>query len=272
MSEYTIPLESPPDHFDKIASVYDHYRTLDSEPIRFLAETMRGTEQAICDLGCGTGRYLIPICRELQDAGVTVTSARGVDTSPEMIRVAARESIGSVPPIDWVLGSSCDTKAPDDSFSLVTAFNAFHHFPVKETLAECERILQPEGRLAIYIRTLEQEREHVWGQWFPDYLDYTKISPANEMCTLFQMQSRFRLCEEKTFRIDRKTTLSWIFEQTRNKHYSTLQEYSNQDFERAYETFVENMKSHYVDREHVSYPSSYSLFIYEMGSSHANGA
>ena len=157
-------------HFNHIAGGYTHSRTLDETPIDYLAKNVSGGEHTICDLGCGTGRYLTALIKAFQSTGVGVNAAYGVDTSPVMLEMARIEADGLKPHIDWILRPANSTGLPDLSISIVTAFNSIHHLPIQETLAEIRRILLPNGLFAIYSRVLDQESEHIWGRWFPGYV------------------------------------------------------------------------------------------------------
>ena len=64
-------------HFDHLARKYNSYRTLDKTPIDFLLESIPGTEQSICDLGSGTGRYFILLIESFQTSSVVVKEAHG---------------------------------------------------------------------------------------------------------------------------------------------------------------------------------------------------
>ena len=254
------------EHFNQLAGKYDHLRTLDQAPINYLVEAIPRSDQIICDLGCGTGRYLVSLIKTFQTAGVIVSGAYGVDISPGMLETARLESDGLNVPISWILGSSDKSRVPTRSVSLVTAFNSIHHLPIPETLAEVERILVPDGFFAIYTRLREQESEHIWGRWFPGYLDYTQVPTREFMSDLLCHDRGLRLSVIKDFTFKRKTSLSWVYRQTENRYYSTLARFPQAKFENAYSTFVENLKTNHRDQDEITFTSSYSLFLYQLGS------
>jgi ubiquinone/menaquinone biosynthesis C-methylase UbiE len=255
-------------HFDRLASKYDRYRTLDREPIEFLSSHLQGEGEAICDLGTGTGRYLIALVQHLLQEGGDIRRAVGVDPSRESLEIARKSAAQAKLPIAWLLATSDVTGLTSNSMSLITAFNSIHYFPIAETLGEIARIGCRGTRLAIYTRLREQECQHPWGRWFPGYLDYSLAPPREHVTGLSRHHPSFRLELTKDFTFTRSATFSWLCEQAQNKHYSTLARYPQDRFESAYAAFVEKVKDAYPDPSAIEYSSSYSLFLYEVTSRH----
>ena len=254
------------EYFNHLARKYDHYRTLDEAPVHYLINNVPGSDQTICDLGCGTGRYLIKIIKAFQESGVRINDAYGVDISPAMLETAKLHADGLNNPVSWILATSDRTGLSEQSISLVTAFNSFHHLPVAETLTEVARILSPGAFLAIYTRTREQEAEHIWGRWFPGYLDYSQVPTRIIMRGLSRYNKRFRLTQVKDFTFMRRVPFSWVCEQTENRYYSTLDRYPPGEFESSYAVFLENIKVNCQHLDEIMYNSSYSLFLYQLES------
>jgi ubiquinone/menaquinone biosynthesis C-methylase UbiE len=250
-------------HFNGIAGSYTDFRTLDEAPVRSIVEYASGVDQSICDLGCGTGRYLIALIKAFESKGTHVVKAYGVDISTAMLKKAAMESEGLHPDIKWLCKPVSSTGLLDNSISVVTSFNSIHHIPIKETLKEARRILPLGGIFAIYTRVLEQESEHIWGCLFPDYVSYSKVLTRQHISSFAKYDEHWRLIGAKDFIFKRKASLARICQQTRNKHYSTLARYTEDDFECAYELFVKNLEANYPNHDEIEYPSSYSLFIYQ---------
>lgn len=249
-------------HFARIARHYNSFRTVDFEPIDVLAQSVFESSHAVCEIGCGTGRYLVPLIGALERSGVEVEAAWGVDPNQEMLSVANAVSDQVRETVQWVRGYADATGLPENSVTLVTSFNSFHHFPVPETLAEVQRIVKSAGYFAVYIRVREQEPGHLWGQWFPDYVKKSRVPKREQMVRLGTLNADFELIQAREFEFTREATLQRIMEQTRAKHYSTLALYPPEEFERACALFVERLRRHYPGTERIAYPVSYSLFIY----------
>ncbi|UCD04974.1 MAG: class I SAM-dependent methyltransferase [candidate division WOR-3 bacterium] len=71
--------------FDRIARLYDYEQKEFIKDIPFYLEYAKKCRGEVLELGCGTGRVLIPIARE----GIKVT---GLDASEEMLKIARRKA------------------------------------------------------------------------------------------------------------------------------------------------------------------------------------
>ncbi|MCH8308988.1 MAG: class I SAM-dependent methyltransferase [Chloroflexi bacterium] len=251
-------------HFQRLATDYNRYRTLDKEPIEFLVDSIEGAEHAVCSIGCGTGRYVMALVEQMKSNGVEITRAVGVDPSQNMLDQASDISQDAGLDMDWIRGVSDDTNIDDSSMTLITAFNSVHYFPLEETLMEFQRIAKTSAHLAIYARVWEQELDHIWGVHFPDYADYSIQPKRDVVMNIPDLSSGVELVATEDFTFRRKTTFDWLIKQTRDKFYSTLGRYSDDEFEVAYDTFVNEVKSAYTDLGNIEYDSSYSLFLFSL--------
>src|SRR2546428_12597798 len=78
------------DEYAFVADLYDHVGPYRSRPdVAFFLNEAVNAGSPVVELGCGTGRVLIPIAR----AGVEIV---GVDSSPHMLSVC-RERLGREP-------------------------------------------------------------------------------------------------------------------------------------------------------------------------------
>jgi SAM-dependent methyltransferase len=93
----------------------------------------------VLDVGCGSGVY----CRLAVERGLAVS---GLDATPELVALAARR----VPGLDVREGEIETLPYPDDTFDLVTGFNAFQYAarPLN-ALAEARRVTRPRGRVVV---------------------------------------------------------------------------------------------------------------------------
>ena len=101
--------------YSQIASLYDKGRTISEQNIdlwlRAIARLSGGSEgDRVLDLGCGTGRFSIPMATKL---GYRVT---GVDFSAEMLEVARGKDSDYV--VTWDLQDAQDLSYPDNSFNI----------------------------------------------------------------------------------------------------------------------------------------------------------
>ncbi|MBI4345897.1 MAG: class I SAM-dependent methyltransferase [Elusimicrobia bacterium] len=124
-------MKDPRKRFTAVADAYDRYRP--SYPaslfdwLQGLAGLTGGAR--VADIGCGTG-----ISTRLFAARGWTTV--GVDPNEAMLARARAHAGGA----EYRRGEAAATGLPDGAFDLVAAAQAFHWFPVAETLAEWRRI------------------------------------------------------------------------------------------------------------------------------------
>ena len=107
-----------------------------------------GTSKSLIDLGCGTGRFTVPLAEQL---GVPVI---GVDPSQKMLREAERH--GSASRIAYRVGSAESIPVDTGSGALIFMSNAIHHVKnLERALREMIRVLQPRG--IVFIRNYSRE-------------------------------------------------------------------------------------------------------------------
>ncbi|UCC51044.1 MAG: class I SAM-dependent methyltransferase [Anaerolineaceae bacterium] len=137
--------------YEFIADLYDHvvpYR--ERQDVSFFVEAAKEVDGWVLEVGCGTGRVLIPTAR----AGVRIT---GLDISPHMLAVCkerlGEESAEVQNRVKLVEGDMRNFSV-ERSFSLVTIpFRPFQHLTTVEDQLDClgsiQRHLAPGGRLIL---------------------------------------------------------------------------------------------------------------------------
>jgi demethylmenaquinone methyltransferase/2-methoxy-6-polyprenyl-1,4-benzoquinol methylase len=130
--------------FDRIAPVYDVMNRvmtagLDRAWRRLAVEAVVQPGDRVLDACCGTGDLAVVAERE----GGIVT---GLDFSARMLERARRKSSSIV----WVEGDLLALPFDDDSFDSATVgFGVRNVADLDQALAELQRVLRPDGRLAI---------------------------------------------------------------------------------------------------------------------------
>ncbi|MBX3023429.1 methyltransferase domain-containing protein [bacterium] len=133
--------------FDLWARVYDlpvvqraAYWPIHDAVVAALAER---PPRRVLDLGCGTGQLADRLQRAWRGARVT-----GCDFSAGMLAQARRRSRR----VRWVRGDAQRLPFADRRFDAVVTTEAFHWFPdQRRALAECRRVLAPDGRLLLAV-------------------------------------------------------------------------------------------------------------------------
>lgn len=130
---------------------YDSHISLESD-IDFYVEEAKKSAGEVLELGCGTGRILIPTAR----AGVVIT---GIDRSLPMLEIARRKTAELPTPVReriTLLEGDMRSFKTDHKFDLVTVpFRAFLHLLTvddqKQALKNIHRHLDDRGRLIFNI-------------------------------------------------------------------------------------------------------------------------
>ena len=171
--------------YDRIAETYDAARPLSEQTIevwlRLIAEKVDPSKKVrFLDLGCGTGRFAVPISTYL---GFSVT---GVDKSEEMIRRAkAKQGAENV---RWDVQDAMSMTYPDGSFDAIFISHLLHHVDSPlQVVRECHRVLGPGGVLLNRYGALEDldDPEHIF---FPEAMEIDKARGA----TKAQVEDWFR--------------------------------------------------------------------------------
>ena len=182
------------DPYGSIAALYDlEHRDYDDDLDLYLSLAL-ATGDPVLELGCGTGRLLVPLAQ----AGHRVT---GLDRSPPMLD-RAREAVavaGVAASVTLHRGSMTEADAaPGGPFGIVIlALNGLLHLPTaagqRAALAAARRALDPRGQLVLDVlnptpealRALDHTLTHE-GTWhLPDDARVDKfaarrVSPAHQ--------------------------------------------------------------------------------------------
>ena len=154
--------------YARIASFYDKARSLSEQNASLwlgrISKRSRASQGAhVLDLGCGTGRFALPMARRL---GFDVT---GADASSEMLAKAREKDPDGV--VTWDRQDAERLTYPDGCFDMVFMSHLLHHVDSpSRVLSECHRVLKPSGAVLIRYGAIEQIRDDVEHTFFPDAL------------------------------------------------------------------------------------------------------
>jgi 2-polyprenyl-3-methyl-5-hydroxy-6-metoxy-1,4-benzoquinol methylase len=154
--------------YSKIAFFYDRGRTLSEQNMELwlgaiarISGARKGSR--LLDLGCGTGRFAIPMAANF---GYRVT---GADSSAEMLEKAREKD--SRKAVEWDLQDAQNLSYPDKSFDIVFMSHLLHHCDEPfRVIRECRRVLTKSGALIIRYAGIEQIRDDVEHTFFPETL------------------------------------------------------------------------------------------------------
>jgi len=155
MSEAAAPPD--PQRFQGTVAFYERYRlTYPHRLIRRVAG-LAGLKpgDAVLDLGCGTGMLAIPFARE----GMAVTA---MDPEPEMLAATAAAAEGAGVCVTLQQAGSYDLTPDMGPYRLVVIGRAFHWMDRPATLAMLERIVTPDGAVALFHDAHPPVEENGW--------------------------------------------------------------------------------------------------------------
>ncbi len=172
--------------YDTLADSFDSGRALSGGKEALWLDLFRQhlkLERASCvlDVGCGTGRFAIPLALGLECHVI------GVDPSSAMLAQGkAKSSHGIV----WIQGKAETLPFPDDAFDACIASQVLHHFRDKhQAIGEMHRVLKPGGRIGMRYSSHSQLRGILDYRFFPSALaiDLSRVPASDEVRELLRM-------------------------------------------------------------------------------------
>jgi len=169
--------------YDRVAEHYaaEYFEELNRKPFdrQLLDEFAKSVRDVgeICELGCGPGQ----VARYLKDRGVNM---RGIDLSPEMVRVATRLN----PDIPFEQGDILSLDLADESLAAIVLFYSIIHIKredVMRALQEMNRVLTPGGRLFLAFHGGEGELHR--DEWYGETVSIDfRLFQGNEMSSYLE--------------------------------------------------------------------------------------
>lgn len=165
-----------PDPYAAIPDLYDLEHATYDDDLDLYQNLAHGTDLPILELGCGSGRLIVPLAR----GGTRVT---GLDSSPPMLdrAAAAVTAVGAEDRVSLRLGAmeTADQVVTGPFGLVILALNTLLHATTakqqRQTLAAGRRLLAPGGRLVVdllnpvpdFLRAMERGVQHE-GSWLRD--------------------------------------------------------------------------------------------------------
>ncbi|XP_053327494.1 putative methyltransferase DDB_G0268948 [Spea bombifrons] len=150
---------------EEFSSVYNKYmlpaaNEVISLILSYMEEKKCKSYDMAVDIGCGTGRYTLPLAPHFQ-------KVLGVDISESQLDEAKRST--SLENVTYQVSSAENLTLEDASVDLVTAGLAVHWFDVDKFVHEAVRVLKPNGCLAVHA---------FYPIYTIDYKDYSEMLTA----------------------------------------------------------------------------------------------
>ena len=155
--------------YSKIALHYDKARSLSEQTmliwLNLIAKLSKSSKgMRLLDLGCGTGRFSLPLASRLR---LNVT---GLDSSGDMLAKAKQKDSDAI--VNWILADASALPYSDSLFNVVFMSHLLHHVdsPLK-VLKECSRVLGFSGVIIIRYGAMDQIRNDVIHTFFPQTIE-----------------------------------------------------------------------------------------------------
>ena len=220
--------------YGEIAGFYDKGRTLSESTMDLwlnLISKMSGAAKGVhvLDIGCGTGRFAIPMAEKL---GYRVT---GADPAQEMLVKAQHKNPGGM--VTWDVQDAHRLTYPDASFDIVFMSHVLHHCEnPPQIIGECWRVLVPGGILLIRHSTIEEFGDEPEGTFFPETREINAARAATQ-AELEILLNNAGFTEIRSEQVLQKTSESGaeLVERLANKSASALTMIPEEAFQRGLE-------------------------------------
>lgn len=244
--------------YSQIAEVYDEVRT-DNLPhiawwqAKLAAEGQLGPGKRLIDLGCGTGRWTIPLAKR------TGCDAVGVDSSPQMLRKAREKDVEGR--VQWVEGDVERLRFEPDNFDCALMVLMVHH--LKDHLGTFRgvySILRPGGVFLIRQGTLEQILSDPLHRFFPEAVTVDrKRTPFRIEIESWLAQAGFDPVRVETFKQHTYATNMRMLEEFQKRVCSALRMIDEDAYKAGMARLTEHLRRH-IDDSSVR-DSLFTLFV-----------
>ena len=260
-------------HFGEVFFTYRSVRDLDLAAVRLVSGVLASAAAEarpfrLLDVGTGTGRYLDMVSERLSSTLVTDLCPIGLDRSPAMLGQARRLNGCAYPGASHLVGAVETLPIRDASCDAMTCFNAVHHFDLARFASEAARVLTPSGLLVLYTRTAAQNRDTIWGRYFPEFAELeTRLYTVSELQEALDATHTFGSVRVQTIPWRVTTSLSRLLEQVTAFHYSTFRFYSPDSLQTALDTFQRRVRDVFPDCSRITFENDHLLVVAQRAAS-----
>ena len=260
-------------HFGDISSRYRSVRDADLAAVGLVSDVLAtAAAQArpfrLLDVGTGTGRYLDMVSERLSSTLVTDLCPIGLDRSAAMLGQARRLNGCAYPGASHLVAAVETLPIRAASCDAMTCFNAVHHFDLARFASEASRVLAPSGLLVLYTRTAAQNRETIWGRYFPEFAELeTRLYTVSELQATLDATDAFASVRAQTIPWRVTTSLSRLLEQVTAYHYSTFRFYAPDRLQTALDTFQRRVRDVFHDCSRITFSNDHLLVVAQRSAS-----
>jgi ubiquinone/menaquinone biosynthesis C-methylase UbiE len=207
--------------YNNLADVFDNIRDANLNIVRAIIDGLDLVDKTILDFGCGTGNYMVAFSK------IVDSSIYGVEPSDGMKNKALNKGL------DVRSGNHSAIPFSNIFFDFIYMIYVIHHIPDLEVMfSELNRVLKPDGLIAILTQSHEQLESSIWAKYFPSsvmiqkerYPDISKIIDISESVGLKEHKTK-TIGEADIITLDKKH-----IEIAESKGYTCLQMISEDDY------------------------------------------
>ena len=244
--------------YGEIAEVYDEVRRADLPHIawwiaKLAAEGRLSKGKRLIELGCGTGRWTIPLAER------TGCEAVGLDSSAAMLEKArAKDSEGRV---TWLEGDCESLALEPESFDCALMVLMMHHLEDHlNTFQGVFRILKPGGVFLIRQGTLEDILGDPMHRFFPEAVTIDRRrTPFRSEIEYWLSQAGFDPVRAETLKQHTYATNMRMLEEIQKKVASVLRLMADEAYEAGVERLTAHLRRHTDDA--TVRDSQFTLFV-----------
>lgn len=248
--------------YTRVAEDYDRLRTPSKERMTYwigaitdIADIRR--DHKVLDIGCGTGRFAIPLART---TGATIY---GLDPSDEMLTKAIMKDRSKL--VNWIKGRAEALPFPDEfSNHVLMAFVVHHVKNMRSAIREAYRALLPKGRLTIMTTSHGQFRRAPLHD-FPGIrqIDIKRFPSLPRTKELLASNGFRNVSFHSETRAQEFVSLESCLGYVRQKPISTFYFLSEREFQSGLKAYEKKLRGKYGDE--VPYWDEYSFVSGEKG-------
>jgi len=248
------------EHFSTVASFYSQIRTIDLDPINYIAKKLASKSKIVAaDIGCGDGRYSIKLIEKLKNR----MSLTCVDNNLEMLRQISQVS-HYFQNLQTKYAFAEKLPFDDNSLDCIFSFNAIHHFKINEFAKECSRVLKNNGLLFVYTRLKEQNESNIWCKFFPDFSKKeNRLFDNHSLTECISNQTGLNLTSSEFFQHNRSSDIRTLVSKAEKKHYSTFSLYTISEFEKSLGKFKQNIYQNFSNPENVQWVDENIMSVFK---------
>jgi SAM-dependent methyltransferase len=241
------------DYYETIAPVFgqvrlDRAREIETT-IAIIRRHVSPEEGYILDVGCGTGRYSVP----LKEYGYTVV---GIDKSISQLRYVPTS-------IPFVCASATALPFGNDIFAACLVVLVIHQVPTEDRtklIEESWRVLKAKGKLIIKTCSFDDLRKRPFNSFFPSGLKINlKRYPDIPYIERQLKESGFSNVDVIPTYTEELFEKNELLSSIKHKHNTTLNLIPAEEFNKGYD----EIEMFYADQDQIRLPHYHTMIIAE---------